>query len=59
MNIVDEQLQLIVLFILPQGDNLIISILDLPNLPQEGWWGHFLNFFLSNTPIIWDFNFKF
>jgi hypothetical protein len=35
MNIIDEQLQLVVLFVPPQGDNLIISFLDLPNLPKK------------------------
>jgi len=35
MNIIDEQLQLVVLFVHPQGDNLIISFSDLPNLPKK------------------------
>jgi hypothetical protein len=51
MNIIDEQLQLIILFIFPRGDNLIISFLNLPNLNQEGCWGHFLNFSLSNAQL--------
>jgi hypothetical protein len=35
MNIIDEQLQLVLLFVPPQGYNLIISFSDLPNLPKK------------------------
>jgi hypothetical protein len=56
MKIINDPLQLVVLFVPPQVDNLIISFSNLPK--KVG--GVILKLKkLSNTPIVWDFNFNF
>jgi len=58
-NIIDEQLQLVVLFVPPHGDQFNYFLFEPSPPSQEGGGVFFFQFFVCNTLNVLDFNFNF